>query len=79
MNQKVEEDTTKHRNDGTGQITYMMPLQPSNSLEDPIDGFAHTSQSSGPPRLPDGPTELIYIRLIHNLLPLKAFTPGTGM
>lgn len=79
MNQKVEEDVTEHRNDGTGQITYMMPLQPSNSLKDPIDGFAHMSQSSGPPQLPDGPTEPIDIGLVHNSLPLKAFTPGTGM
>ena len=49
MNQKVEEDATEHGNDGTGQIMYMMPLQPLNSLEDPIDGFVHISQSSGPP------------------------------
>jgi hypothetical protein len=48
MNQKVEEDVTEDGNDGTGQITYMTPLQPSNSLKDPIDGFMHMSQSSGP-------------------------------
>ena len=79
MNQKVEEDATERRNDGTGQITYMMPLQPSNSLEDPIDGFMHTSQSLGLPRLPDGPTEPMYIGLIRNSLPFEAFTPGMGM
>ena len=79
MNQKVEEDMTECRNDGTGQITYMTPLQPLNSLKDLIDGFMHMSQSSGPPRLPDGPTEPMYIGLIHNSLPLEAFTPGMGM
>jgi hypothetical protein len=55
----------------------MMPLQPLNSLKDPIDGFTHIMQALGHPH--DSPTEPIDIRLVCNSLLLEAFTPGMGM
>jgi hypothetical protein len=32
---------TEHGNDGANQIMHLAPLQPSNNLKGPIDGFTH--------------------------------------
>jgi hypothetical protein len=59
-------------------LVHATPLQPSDDLEEPVDGFIHLMQSQFPPQPPGGPTEPIEVSLAHNSLPLNAFGPGTG-
>jgi hypothetical protein len=38
---KVDKEVTERRNDGANQIMHLVPLQPLNNLEGPINGFTH--------------------------------------
>lgn len=65
--------------DREDRLMHTASLQPSDSLEAPVDRFPHTTHPQFPPQPPGGPTEPIEVGLAHNLLPLQAFAPGAGM